>query len=512
MKTASTDLFDLIHSLTGNERAYFKRFAGMHKKPSESNYLKLFEAIYTQKKYDEEALKEQFKNDKLGGYFPRAKKYLYDKVLESMRLLHKDDFAGTRLRDQVSDANFLLLKWLLKQSTKKVRQVKKEAMEANYWPDYIAALEIETCLHVRNNFKKTSYEDLVQLRGEAELAVQKYDEELNEYFNMRQMEFLLTQNTLYNQPEIDILYQNMLNAPPIQSTTAQIGYLRTLGLCCDHHLKNLLQTKQYYEQAVQLLEENSFLLKKHSEEYLFFWGRLIEITIMQLSFEESQKYLQKFKENLLGNKVLFGNDKELHRITELEYHYNSLFCLFFFGKHEEALKLLKASLEQLEDKLNRAYVSRQVQIRYMYMLIYFFQEEFEAALYQADLALALPIDHHPAKEVISTWQAFIHWELKNYDLLEHLVRNMVRYRKRHGLINASHRILLELLQRLITCQCEKSVWQEMYDKFPVRDRLKEADNFIIQGYALSKLKGKPIKEVHRELMDGLLVGNEYMEK
>lgn len=503
MKTTSSDLFNLIHSLTANERAYFKRFAGVYRKPSENNYLKLFEAIYAQKEYDEEALKEQFKNDKLGSYFPRAKKYLYDKILESMRLLNKKNSIGTRLRNQIFNATFLLNRSLIKQSMKKIRQIKKEAIGANRWADYIAVLKVEARLHIENNDKKTSYTDLLKLREDAGLSVQKYRKELNEYINMRQMEFLLVRNTTYNQAKIEGLYQNMLNNPPFQCATAQINYFHTLGTYSMHYLNDALQTKQYYKRAVQLLEENTLVLKKKPEHYLLLLGRLIEITIIQLSFEESQKYLQALKEKLFGKEDLFGNDKNVKLLAELEYYYNSLFCLSFFGKHDEALKLLEASLIELEGKLSKTYGYKQLQIRYTFMEIYFFQEQFENALHQANLVLALPFfDNHPVKEVVTTWRLFIHWELKHYDLLEHLIRNALRYKKRHGGTNTSHRILVEMLQRLLTCRCEKVVWQEIYDAFPVRNPLEDADNLIIQGYALSRLKGKPIKEAHRELVDG----------
>jgi hypothetical protein len=52
------NLHKLIHSLTPNEKAYFKKFAYKSKDDKENPYLILFDAILKQDEYDEEASKK----------------------------------------------------------------------------------------------------------------------------------------------------------------------------------------------------------------------------------------------------------------------------------------------------------------------------------------------------------------------------------------------------------------------------------------------------------------------
>jgi hypothetical protein len=67
------DLHKLIHSLTPNEKAYFKKFAYKSKDDKENPYLVMFDAILKQDEYDEEALKKKLKNTKLINNFSAAK-------------------------------------------------------------------------------------------------------------------------------------------------------------------------------------------------------------------------------------------------------------------------------------------------------------------------------------------------------------------------------------------------------------------------------------------------------
>ncbi len=55
--TGSDDLYRLIHSLTTEEKGYFKKLALRHS-PKGSKHLKLFDAIAAQKTFEEASLKK----------------------------------------------------------------------------------------------------------------------------------------------------------------------------------------------------------------------------------------------------------------------------------------------------------------------------------------------------------------------------------------------------------------------------------------------------------------------
>lgn len=57
----STELFKLISSLSKSEKRFFKLSSALQS--GDKNYLKIFDYIEAQENYDEEALKEAFKNE-----------------------------------------------------------------------------------------------------------------------------------------------------------------------------------------------------------------------------------------------------------------------------------------------------------------------------------------------------------------------------------------------------------------------------------------------------------------
>ena len=74
------ELHKLIHSLTPNEKAYFKKFAYKSKDDKENPYLVMFDAILKQDEYDEEALKKKLKNTKLVNNFLPFRKIILSKT------------------------------------------------------------------------------------------------------------------------------------------------------------------------------------------------------------------------------------------------------------------------------------------------------------------------------------------------------------------------------------------------------------------------------------------------
>ena len=72
---SSDDLYQLIKSLTNNEKRYFKLFASLQS--GKKNYLRLFEAMDKQQVYDEGKVKEPFKGEKFINHLPSEKNYLY---------------------------------------------------------------------------------------------------------------------------------------------------------------------------------------------------------------------------------------------------------------------------------------------------------------------------------------------------------------------------------------------------------------------------------------------------
>lgn len=88
--TPSEELFQLIKSLTPNEKGYFKKFSRLHVREGKNNYMRLSEAIDAQENYDEQALLREFSNEQFVKQFPVAKNYLFNLILKALDVYHSE--------------------------------------------------------------------------------------------------------------------------------------------------------------------------------------------------------------------------------------------------------------------------------------------------------------------------------------------------------------------------------------------------------------------------------------
>ncbi len=91
MRNASDKLFLLIKSLTKAEKRHFKLFSQLHERKNGNRYVKLFDTIDRQEKYNEEEIKQKLKSKSPMLYFSADKAYLYALLLRTLTLQENHD-------------------------------------------------------------------------------------------------------------------------------------------------------------------------------------------------------------------------------------------------------------------------------------------------------------------------------------------------------------------------------------------------------------------------------------
>jgi len=77
------NLFQLIKSLSKNEKRYFRLSASTHKRRTQ--HLQLFSILDRQQEYDEAAVREFFREQGFTEQLHVARNYLYRMILRSLR-------------------------------------------------------------------------------------------------------------------------------------------------------------------------------------------------------------------------------------------------------------------------------------------------------------------------------------------------------------------------------------------------------------------------------------------
>ncbi|HUM50554.1 MAG TPA: hypothetical protein PK431_02025, partial [Chitinophagales bacterium] len=183
------ELHKLIHSLTPNEKAYFKKYTYKSKIEKENPYLILFDAILKQQEYDEEALKKKLKNTKLINNFSAAKNYLADLIIATFAGLQENTSIENKLISIIQQFPFLLERRANNLLEKKIQQAKKLMQDFELY-NYFPIIYNYECLilEVDKNYetkKKKLESELIENQKQTN-NIQQYQQLKDEWLMVRQ--------------------------------------------------------------------------------------------------------------------------------------------------------------------------------------------------------------------------------------------------------------------------------------------------------------------------------------
>src|SRR6218665_1530564 len=133
--------FDLVKSLTPNEKRFFRLQAGEDK-----NYLYVFDALDSMKEYDGDVLKKKLKNKKINVSY--EKNYLGKQILKVLRNISSLDSPFLQTNSLMADVEILYSKRMLVAALQKTAEAKQIALKFDYFGLYIELLSIEKRIQI----------------------------------------------------------------------------------------------------------------------------------------------------------------------------------------------------------------------------------------------------------------------------------------------------------------------------------------------------------------------------
>lgn len=140
-KQGTSELFTLIHSLTAEEKGYFKKFATRHSADG-NKYLQLFDAINKQTAFEEKSLLKKFKA------YPSMKVYLKEMITDSLLLFYRQRHPHIDLLSQIQKVHVLLMKGMHDEALKILDKAIKQAQQMELFE------QSRYLLRVQMNIKK----------------------------------------------------------------------------------------------------------------------------------------------------------------------------------------------------------------------------------------------------------------------------------------------------------------------------------------------------------------------
>ena len=174
----STELFNLIQSLSKSEKRFFKLSSSLQ--DGEKNYLKLFDAIEKQKSYNEKEIKLLFKAEKFIQHLPSEKNHLYKLILKSLRGYYSDHSISSTLKQDLKNIEILYKKALYKECVKILKRSKKIAVNYEKFYYLFELISWEKLL-IEEAYEQGEFNEDLDLLIEEEVTVIEKLRNLAEY-------------------------------------------------------------------------------------------------------------------------------------------------------------------------------------------------------------------------------------------------------------------------------------------------------------------------------------------
>lgn len=375
---ASDELFKLIKSLSQTEKRYFKVFASRHVIADGNNYVKLFDAIAAQKKYNEQHIKNQFKEQIFIKRYAAVKNYLHQLIIKSMRTYHSSFSIDMELKEMLIDINFLYQKGLYKQCKKIHAKAEKLSIETDNKIRHLELLEWKTKLfHVSSvetevaNFYKNIFLEETKLLDSIKRSL-KIKNELQDVFSLiRKKGFARSKEDLSLMYEIIKKYNKLDYEDLTFSDKYYINYINTVYYTsAGNHAKSL----NFTQRNIQLIEAISPKLREEEvEKYIVTLNNLVVNHLNLQQFNETTPYISKIRSlathNIRENILLWTTSYKLVLGVSIK-----------IGNFEEAERIVFEILSGINEFADKIPLIEIVTFKYNVATVYFINKKYSKSL------------------------------------------------------------------------------------------------------------------------------------
>jgi hypothetical protein len=481
-KTPSSKLFDLIQSLSGSEKRYFKIFAAKTN-ANNAKYLQLFDAIDLQESYDELTIKQAiydtitFETRK----FSELKNYLYELILRSLQGYDEQSSVDYKLKNMLANVRVLSKRSFYVEAKEILAKAKKVAeryeqflviLEIISWERRIAYAESDISFLDKN---------LERLNQEEEICIDKLQNEFNYwniYFNLLiQSKKEATLRSEEKKQWLRTFFDNKLLLPNVDIPTiqSQILYHRSYG----YYYYSIGDYQRFYEQnnkLIQLIETHPTRLQEDPSHYISVINNQIFACGMLRLYGEVDANLEKLK------KVKAKTVDDGFKIFT-QYYLNKLILHTESGNFETGKEIIQ---EREKEKINFKKQIFQENFYLLYAYIYFGAKDYNEALVWLNKLLDMPktIVRQDLQSVARIINLIVHFEMGNNLLLESLLRSTYRYlRKQDRFYEFESRILkfIRKSKDMVTKKEKKAAFIELKTELKILSE-KESEKAIFRYF------------------------------
>ena len=498
MKTTSDDLFRLIKAMNKSEKGYFKKFAAKNASGSKQNYIYLFEAIDSMEVYDENLLKKKLKDPALLRQLAVYKVYLFNLILKALSLYGAYDNSESQISEMLSNIRILTSKHLYREAKKIIKKAKELAYKFDKHKFIMEILAAERHILILSPSKNAGEKREEIYRSQLELT-----ERIREFYNYSLFCDRLTQ-IIDNEGEGQSedkgpLVEEIMNNRLMKPSADIKGYYARMNYYHAHLIYSGSRGKsddifKYLKMKIEHDEANRHFIDENPQNYVYALINMLLQAHYANDHDETNKALAKL--NAIKKKI----KGRIPRETEIQilFHASNVEMLIFEKSLDMESGRKKIFRIESDLKLYGKEVPSHIRAL-MHVNIACFciiDSEYAHALKHINILLNNPELNirSDANRIAKLIELVLHYELKNFDLLEYLLVSAKKFFS--PAVNGSiEHIMLQFFSAVI--KQEQAQHPEMFGELAFK--LKKAKdtrglmnylNFVL--WADAHAEGKPL--------------------
>jgi tetratricopeptide (TPR) repeat protein len=502
-KTPSSKLFDIVKSLSGSEKRYFKIFINS-KEAANNKYVQLFDAIDAQVAFDDEVLRQAVYGSSPveTRKYSELKAYLYDLVLKSLQSYDEKSSVDYSLKKMLLGVRTLFKRSHFDDAKDLLQKAKKLALEHEHFNSLVEILDWE---------KRIAYAqtDIAFLDRELErltLEERQYLEQLTNISDYRSIFFKILVSIRKDvsrgrrqQAELATLMDDplMKDEHMPRSHMARVLFFRIHSI----YYFSTSNFEEFYRSSKSLLalmERNKAALKEDVSEYI----SALNNHIISCGWLERYDEVRQTLDKLIKVKPITTDDRvKIHR----QYYMNKFRLCISTGEFEEGMTALRRHLKEM-GKFDKKLFNKN-SFFLQYFCIYFGVGNFEKALDSLNewlKVMAGSIERKDLQSLARVLNLIIHYELGHTILLDSLLRSTYRYLNKENRLSEFERKMMGFIKDAGKPHTKKEMRQTLEALKKDFEHLSQSPSygvfelFDIISWLESKISGRTFAEVVKE--------------
>ncbi len=460
----SLKLHQLIHSLNGAEKRYFRLQAQMIETQKPKQYLTVFDVLINMKTYNESIFISNLNHHHVSTKNIHAdKNYLYNSILDALSGFYANNSGEMKMLQCLSQIEVLYIKNLTSQALIQLRKAKKIARKYNLFAYHLQLFEWEQ--------KLLGFPDRAK---DLDIQATDYELILKSYTTFIEYDFLYKKANLLRKKivrtddsrSIEEWKNEIANHPLLQEKNMPDSFharIRFYQIKTAHYyvMGDVEKEFETNKKIIELMQAQAHFIAEYLEEYVAIFSRFLILT-KSVASEKYTDTLTQFQQ--IPKQFKTSNQAIKAKVFTL-YHSSELTRMIYAGMFEEAeayLPEIKVGFKRYDNYINPTYL---LASHYRFAYVYIAVGKPVLALKEVNKIALMDKELRPDLfRFAKLLTLLIHLELGNKSLIPYLKKSTVLYIKKQKKIFKIERLFLRYISKFQQTNSKKTYY-ELLNKF-----------------------------------------------